>query len=167
MCSARPTPPDAVRGGARATSGRASPSTCRGPRSTGPRLVDYLDHPQLTYPTIHVTGTNGKSTAGRATAAVACAHDLTPGCYTSPHLVDVTERFGVCGEDIDREEFADEWTQLEPYLELVDAMGMGEVTYFEALTALAFLWFADRPVGLGVFEVGMGGSWDATNLVIG
>jgi len=130
-------------------------------------LVDYLDHPELTYPTIHVTGTNGKSTAARSAAAVACGHELTAGVYLSPHLVDVTERFNVCGRDMTRGEFASEWARLAPYLELVDGLGMGEVTYFEAVTALAFLWFADRPVGLGVFEVGMGGSWDATNLVMG
>jgi dihydrofolate synthase/folylpolyglutamate synthase len=130
-------------------------------------MVNYLDHPELTYPTIHVTGTNGKSTAARAAAAVACAHDLSTGLYLSPHLIEVTERVSVCGADMTHDEFADEWTHLSPFLDLVDGMGMGEVTYFEALTALAFLWFADKPVGLGVFEVGMGGSWDATNLIMG
>ena len=89
------------------------------------------------------------------------------GRYLSPHLLDVTERFSVCGVDMTREEFAEEWERLQPYLDHVDAMGMGEVTYFEAVTALAFLWFADTPVGLGAIEVGMGGSWDATNLVAG
>ena len=130
------------------------------------RLVDLLDHPELTYPTIHVTGTNGKSTAARAAAAVSCAHDLTAGLYISPHLVELTERWSVCGVDMTRDEFAEEWAHLAPFLELVDAAGDGEVTYFEAVTALAFLWFADKPVGLGVFEVGMGGSWDATNLIM-
>jgi dihydrofolate synthase/folylpolyglutamate synthase len=96
---------------------------------------------------------------------VACATGLQTGLYLSPHLLDVTERFAVCGQDIARGAFAEEWEHLEPYFELVDGMGSGEVTYFEAVTALAFLWFADKPVALGVFEVGMGGSWDATNLV--
>jgi dihydrofolate synthase/folylpolyglutamate synthase len=128
-------------------------------------LVNYLDHPERTYPTIHVTGTNGKSTAARAAAAVACATGLQTGLYLSPHLLDVTERFAVCGVDITRGAFADEWEHLEPYLELIDGMGKGEVTYFEAVTALAYLWFADKPVALAVFEVGMGGSWDATNLI--
>jgi dihydrofolate synthase/folylpolyglutamate synthase len=130
-------------------------------------LVNYLDHPELTYPTIHVTGTNGKSTAARAAAVVACATGLTTGLYLSPHLLDVTERFSVCGEDITRRVFADEWQHLQPYLELIDGAGMGEVTYFEAVTGLAFLWFADKPVSLAVFEVGMGGSWDATNVADG
>ncbi len=130
-------------------------------------LADYLDDPQLTYPTIHVTGTNGKTTAARVAGAVACAEGITAGVFTSPHLLSVTERFSVCGDDMSAEEFTHEWAHLEPYLELVDGAGHGEVTYFEAVTGLAYLWFADRPVGLGVFEVGMGGSWDATNLVAG
>ena len=128
-------------------------------------LVNYLDHPEGTYPTIHVTGTNGKSTAARAAAAVACATGLQAGLYLSPHLLDVTERLSSCGVDISRRAFAEEWEHLEPYFELIDGKGMGEITYFEAVTALAYLWFADKPVALAVFEVGMGGSWDATNLI--
>ena len=130
-------------------------------------VVELLDHPERTYPTIHITGTNGKTTAARVVQAVACAHGLTTGVFTSPHLLSVTERFDVCGQAMRPEAFAKEWAHLEPILQLVDGRGFGEVTYFEAVTALAFLWFADAPVGLGVFEVGMGGSWDATNLVAG
>jgi len=130
-------------------------------------LAAYLDHPELTYPTIHVTGTNGKTTAARVAASVACAHGLVAGLFTSPHLLSVTERFRVCDEDITEQAFADEWQHLEPFLELVDGLGTGEVTYFEAVTGLAYLWFADKPVGLGIFEVGMGGEWDATNLIAG
>jgi dihydrofolate synthase/folylpolyglutamate synthase len=130
-------------------------------------LATYLDDPQLSYRTIHVTGTNGKGTAARAATAIACAHGLTTGLYTSPHLEAVTERLSVCGVDIGVGEFADEFTHLQPYLELVDERSEERVTYFEALTALAYLWFADKPVALGVFEVGMGGTWDATNLVAG
>jgi dihydrofolate synthase / folylpolyglutamate synthase len=131
------------------------------------RLATLMDDPQLRYPSIHVTGTNGKGTAARVAAAVACAHGLTAGLYTSPHLLEVTERFSVCGQDMTREEFAEEYEHLLPYLLLVDGETEDRVTYFEALTALGYLWFADRPVGLGVFEVGMGGTWDATNLVEG
>jgi dihydrofolate synthase / folylpolyglutamate synthase len=130
-------------------------------------ISDLLDEPQLTYPTIHVTGTNGKTTIARATAALACAHGVPTGLFTSPHLLTVRERLTVCGVEISEQEFAEEWEHLEPFLDLVDAQAHGESTYFEVVTALAFLWFADKPVGLGVFEVGMGGSWDATNLVAG
>jgi dihydrofolate synthase/folylpolyglutamate synthase len=130
-------------------------------------LVDYLDQPQLTYPTIHVTGTNGKTTTARIAADLACAHGLQAGLFTSPHLASVTERFRVCDSQMTAEEFGEEWERLRPYLELADAAGHGAVTYFEAVTALAFLWFSDKPVGVGVFEVGMGGRWDATNVVAG
>ena len=130
-------------------------------------LADLLDHPERTYPSVHVTGTNGKTTTARAVASILCAHGLTAGLYTSPHLHSVTERFALCLEAISEEEFAEEWERLRPYLEEVDGRSGERVTYFEALTALAFLWFADKPVQAGVFEVGMGGVWDATNLVTG
>jgi dihydrofolate synthase/folylpolyglutamate synthase len=129
-------------------------------------LADLLDSPQLTYPTIHVTGTNGKSTTARLVARLACAHGITTGLFTSPHLLSVTERLQLCERAMTRDEFAEEYGHLTPYLRTVDER-VGRVTYFEALTALAYLWFADKPVGLGVFEVGMGGTWDATNLVAG
>jgi dihydrofolate synthase / folylpolyglutamate synthase len=131
------------------------------------QIASLLDDPQLRYPTIHVTGTNGKTTTARVAAAVACAHGITTGLYTSPHLESVTERTQVCGEAIGEAEFADEYAHLLPYLRIVDPIGEVRVTYFEAITALAFLWFADKPVSLAVFEVGMGGTWDATNLVAG
>jgi dihydrofolate synthase/folylpolyglutamate synthase len=129
-------------------------------------LADLLDDPELAYPTIHVTGTNGKTTTSRIATAIACAHGLTTGLYTSPHLISVTERFQVCGRPIGQDEFTEEYEHLLPYLQTIDERGE-RVTYFEALTALAYLWFADKPVALGVFEVGMGGAWDATNLVAG
>ena len=129
-------------------------------------VAELLDDPQLTYPTIHVTGTNGKTTTARLVADLACEHGLMAGLYTSPHLHSVTERVAVCDEAISEEEFGEEYERLLPYFLLVDARGE-RVTYFEALTALAFVWFADKPVSLGVFEVGMGGLWDATNIVAG
>jgi dihydrofolate synthase/folylpolyglutamate synthase len=131
-------------------------------------VAELLDDPQLTYPTIHVTGTNGKTTTARLAALLACAHGLSTGLYTSPHLESITERLQLCGEVITESEFGEEYEHLLPFLQVVDERGSGpNVTYFEALTALAYLWFADKPVELGVFEVGMGGAWDATNLVAG
>jgi dihydrofolate synthase / folylpolyglutamate synthase len=81
-------------------------------------------------------------------------------------VTSVLERISVCGREITEEEFAEEYEHLRPYFEQVDGLGR-HVSYFEALTALAYLWFADKPVGLGAFEVGMGGTWDATNLIRG
>jgi dihydrofolate synthase/folylpolyglutamate synthase len=129
-------------------------------------LTSLLDDPQLTYPTIHVTGTNGKTTTARLAGALACVHGLTTGLFTSPHLTSVIERFEICGEPIGEETFGEEFEHLLPYLRTVDEHE-GPVTYFETLAALGFLVFADTPVQLGVFEVGMGGTWDATNLVAG
>jgi dihydrofolate synthase/folylpolyglutamate synthase len=129
-------------------------------------LAELMADPQLTYPSVHVTGTNGKTTTARLVTALACAHGLTAGTFISPHVTSVTERISVCGDPISEEEFAEEYERLLPYLERVDGLGR-RVTYFETLTALAYLWFADKPVGLSVFEVGMGGTWDATNLIRG
>jgi dihydrofolate synthase / folylpolyglutamate synthase len=129
-------------------------------------LATLLADPQLTYPTVHVTGTNGKTTTARLAAAIACAHGLTTGLFTSPHLASVTERFEICGDPMAEEAFGEEFEHLLAFLRTVDER-IGRVTYFEALTALAYLSFADAPVALGVFEVGMGGTWDATNLVSG
>ena len=132
------------------------------------RLVaDLLDHPELTYPTIHVTGTNGKTTTTRMIAALGCAHGLTTGAFISPHVTSLTERLSVCGQDMTEEEFGEEYERLLPYFDQVGVVDGRRVTYFEALTALAYVWFADKPVALGVFEVGMGGTWDATNLIRG
>lgn len=129
-------------------------------------LAELLDHPELTYPSIHVTGTNGKTTTARLATAIACAHGLTSGTFISPHVISVNERISLCGEPITDEEFAETYEHLLPFLEQVDGISL-RVTYFETLTALAYLYFADKPVGLGVFEVGLGGSWDATNLISG
>ena len=129
-------------------------------------LAALLDDPQLTYPTIHVTGTNGKTTTARLIAAIACAQGLTTGQFTSPHLLSVVERLEICGEPIAKATFGEEFEHLIPFLRTVDEQ-VGPVTYFEALAAMAFLVFADAPVQLGVFEVGMGGTWDATNLIAG
>ncbi|HZD78506.1 MAG TPA: folylpolyglutamate synthase/dihydrofolate synthase family protein [Actinomycetota bacterium] len=129
-------------------------------------LAELLDDPQLTYPTLHITGTNGKTTTARVVTSLACAHGLTAGLYTSPHLLSVRERIALCGVPISEEEFTETYEHLLPFLRTVDGRGK-RVTYFETLTALSFLWFSDKPVSLGVFEVGMGGAWDATNLVAG
>ena len=129
-------------------------------------VAELLDNPQLTYPTVHVTGTNGKTTTTRTVAALACAHGLSTGTFISPHIAAITERLSVCGVDITEDEFAEEYERLVPCFERAEGFGQ-RVTYFEALTAMAYLWFADKPVALGAFEVGMGGMWDATNLIAG
>ena len=128
-------------------------------------LSELLNQPQRTYPSVHVTGTNGKTTTARLITRILCGHGLATGTYTSPHLASVTERISLCGDDISEAEFAEAYKHLLPYLQEVDGRGEERVTYFEVITALAYLWFADKPVDAGVFEVGMGGEWDATNLI--
>jgi dihydrofolate synthase/folylpolyglutamate synthase len=129
-------------------------------------VSDLLNQPQRNYPSIHITGTNGKTTTAAVATELLKAAGLRVGTYTSPHLHSVRERIAYDGEPIPEEEFAETFTYLEPYLEQVDALGE-RVTYFETLTILAQVSFAERAVDVAVMEVGMGGEWDATNLVDG
>jgi dihydrofolate synthase/folylpolyglutamate synthase len=130
-------------------------------------LVELLGRPDQAYPSIQVTGTNGKTTTVDMVSRLIGALGLSVGGYTSPHLQDVRERVRVAGEPVSRAGFLQRLTELEPYLAEADARHPDQVTFFEVLTALAFVHFADTPVDVGVFEVGMGGRWDATNLVRG
>ncbi|HEX6208311.1 MAG TPA: Mur ligase family protein [Actinomycetota bacterium] len=127
-------------------------------------VVELMGDPQLAYPTVHVAGTNGKTTTTRLVERLLCAHGVSAGALTSPHLHTVRERLTFCGDPIEEQEFAETYAHLRHFLEEVDREGE-RVTYFETLAALAALWFADKPVDVGVFEVGMGGSWDATNVI--
>lgn len=125
--------------------------------------VKLLENPQQAYPIIHVTGTNGKTTSCRLIKAILRAHGLKTGLYTSPHLLDVTERIEIDGP-IAPQVFADRLREIVPVLEEVNSAGLGKMTYFEALTALAFHIFRKENVDCAVIEVGMGGRWDATNV---
>ncbi|MFA5891247.1 MAG: folylpolyglutamate synthase/dihydrofolate synthase family protein [Actinomycetota bacterium] len=127
-------------------------------------LMDLMADPQRSFPAIHITGTNGKTTVARAATEVLRAAGLHVATYTSPHVESVCERFQYDGEPIPEDAFVEVWCELAPYLDHLDGRGM-ELTWFEAATALAFTWFADKGVDVGVIEVGMGGTWDATNVV--
>jgi dihydrofolate synthase/folylpolyglutamate synthase len=131
------------------------------------RLAELLDHPERTAPAVHLTGTNGKTTTARMVASLLAAFGVGAGVYTSPHLQDVRERVALASRPISREEFTETWAYLGPYLTEVDRASDQPVTFYEALTILAFTWFAELPVDAQVVEVGMGGTWDATNLVHG
>ena len=128
-------------------------------------LMDLLGSPQKSYPSIHLTGTNGKTSTTRMVDALLRGFGLRPGRYTSPHLSTVRERIAVDGAPLTEEAFAHAYDDVAPYLPLVDDRAGRRVTYFETLTAMAFAAFADAPVDVAVVEVGMGGLWDATNVV--
>lgn len=135
------------------------------------RAADLLGDPQRSYPVIHVTGTNGKTTTSRMIESILRAYGLRTGLMTSPHLVRINERIVIDGEPISDEKFVENWSDIQPYLLLVDteleAAGEVPLTYFEALTVLAFAAFADAPVDVAILEVGMGGEWDSTNVADG
>lgn len=132
-------------------------------------LLDILGDPQNTFPTVHITGTNGKTSTARMIDAVLTAFGVRVGRFTSPHLIDVRERMSIEGAPISREAFIAAWNDIAPYIEMVDtksvANGGVRLSFFEVFTALALVAFADHPVDAGVIEVGMGGTWDATNLI--
>ena len=128
-------------------------------------LVDVLGSPQLTYPTIHVGGTNGKTTTSRMIDALLFAHGLRTGRFTSPHLETYLERIAINGQSIDPKELIFSYNDIAAYLNLMDEKFDHPISFFEAMTALAFVAFAEHPIDVGVIEVGMGGQWDATNVV--
>jgi dihydrofolate synthase/folylpolyglutamate synthase len=128
-------------------------------------LVDILGSPQLTYPTIHVGGTNGKTTTARMIDSLLFEMGLRTGRFTSPHLESYLERISINGQSINPKELIFSFNDLSPYLDLMDTKFENPISFFEAMTALAFVAFAEHPIDVGVIEVGMGGQWDATNVV--
>jgi dihydrofolate synthase/folylpolyglutamate synthase len=128
-------------------------------------LMDLMGSPQRSYPSIHLTGTNGKTSTARMVDALVRGFGLRPGTYTSPHLDTVTERICIDGDPLSDERFTQVFDEVMPYVELVDSRSPVPMTFFEVLTAMAFAAFADAPVDLAVLEVGLGGLWDATNVV--
>ena len=128
-------------------------------------LVDILGSPQLTYPTIHIGGTNGKTTTSRMIDSLLFEMGLRTGRFTSPHLESYLERIAINGQSIDPKALIFSFKDISAYLDLMDAKFEHPISFFEAITALAFAAFAEHPIDVGVIEVGMGGLWDATNVV--
>ena len=132
------------------------------------RAMEILGEPQKAAPVIHITGTNGKTSTARMIESLLQAHDIRTGRYSSPHLLKVTERISIDGEPVDDETFVRVWDEIAPFLDLVDAelaeQSENRLTYFEAVTILAFAIFAEVPVEVVVLEVGLGGITDATNV---
>ena len=132
-------------------------------------LMVLLGDPQRAFPTIHITGTNGKTSTTRMIEGMLREMGLATGRFTSPHLHNIRERIALNGNPIDAERFIDSYEDVLPFIEMIDARsatdGAPQMTYFEVLVAVAYAAFADAPVDVAVVEVGMGGSWDATNVV--
>jgi dihydrofolate synthase/folylpolyglutamate synthase len=130
-------------------------------------LVDLLGSPQRSYPVLHIAGTNGKTSVARMLDALLSQLGLRVGRYTSPHLQRTTERISLDGTPISRERYVAAYHDIAPYVALVDAGSPVPMSKFEVLTGMAFAAFADAPVDAAVVEVGLGGSWDATNVADG
>ncbi len=139
------------------------------PRLEPTRIAcEVLGNPQFNYPVIHITGTNGKTSTARIIERILRELGLKTGRLTSPHLVRFNERISLDGEPISDERFLETYAETKPILELVDqkllTMGEQPLTFFEAMTAIAFQIFSDAPVDVLVLEVGIGGEWDSTNV---
>ncbi|MGO9253736.1 MAG: bifunctional tetrahydrofolate synthase/dihydrofolate synthase [Mycobacterium sp.] len=132
-------------------------------------LMDLLGAPQLAYPSIHVAGTNGKTSVTRMVDALLTALHRRTGRTISPHLQSAVERIAVDGKPISPAQYVATYREIEPFVQMIDeqsrAAGGPAMSKFEVLTAMAFAAFADAPVDIAVVEVGMGGRWDATNVI--
>ncbi len=129
-------------------------------------LTELLGDPQHAYPVIHLTGTNGKGSTAAMIESLLRASGLRTGRFTSPHVMTVNERIAIDGQSISDERFDEVWRDIEPYVAMVDERSIDGVslTFFEVITAMAYAAFADAPVDVAVVEVGLGGTWDATNV---
>lgn len=128
-------------------------------------LVDLLGQPQRSYRSIHITGTNGKTSTARMIDELLRAFGLRTGRFTSPHLSSITERIVVDGEPVSARTFVEGYREIAPYLDLVDGQFDIKLSFFEVMVALAYSIFSDTPVDVAVVEVGLGGRWDATNVI--
>ena len=128
-------------------------------------FMELLGDPQRTYPVIHLTGTNGKTSTARMIETLVVGLGLRVGRFTSPHLESMTERISLDGEPMSEEAFVTAFNDVAPYTHLVDQQHDHPLSFFETVVAMAYAAFADAPVDAAVVEVGMGGTWDATNVV--
>lgn len=132
------------------------------------RALELLGDPQRMFGIVHLAGTNGKTSTARIIESLLRAHGLRTGLMTSPHLHRVNERIVIDGEEISDRDLADNWADVEPFIQMADAEMVANseppLSYFEALTVLTFACFADAPVDVAVIEAGMGGEWDSTNV---
>ncbi len=127
-------------------------------------FTELLGDPQHSFRVVHLTGTNGKTSTSRMIDTLLRALDLRTGRFTSPHVERMSERISIDGEPLSDEEFVRAFNDVAPYTHLVDASEDHPLSFFETVVGMAYAAFADAPVDVAVVEVGMGGSWDATNV---
>ena len=130
-------------------------------------LTELLGDPQRAYPVIHLTGTNGKTSTARMVETLLRELNLRTGRFTSPHLESMNERITLDGAPISIRRFVEVYEDLRPYLDIVDGSQEIPLSFFEVITAMGFAAFADAPVDVAVLEVGLGGTWDCTNVADG
>jgi dihydrofolate synthase/folylpolyglutamate synthase len=128
-------------------------------------FTTLLGDPQRGYPAIHLTGTNGKTSTSRMIDTLLRQLDLRTGRFTSPHVERMTERISIDGEPLSDEAFVRAFNDIAPYTHIVDASEPHPLSFFETIVGMAYAAFADAPVDVAVVEVGMGGAWDATNVI--
>ncbi|TNL96684.1 bifunctional folylpolyglutamate synthase/dihydrofolate synthase [Corynebacterium tapiri] len=128
-------------------------------------LMDFLGSPEKTFASIHIAGTNGKSSTARMVESLLRAFHRRTGRTTSPHLQSITERIGIDGEPIHPADFVRIYEEILPFVRMVDERSEHPMSMFEVLIAIAYSAFADAPVDVAVVEVGLGGTWDATNVI--
>ncbi|MFI6041030.1 bifunctional folylpolyglutamate synthase/dihydrofolate synthase [Nocardia sp. NPDC051321] len=128
-------------------------------------LTDLMGGTHRAYPVVHLTGTNGKTSTSRITEAVLRAHGLKTGGFTSPHLQSLTERVTIDGQPLSAERFVQTYRRVQPFIEQVDRTQPLTMSYFEAFIGVVFAALAEARIDVGVIEVGLGGAWDATNVV--
>ena len=130
-------------------------------------ICRLLGDPQAAYQVVHLTGTNGKTSTSRMIDTLLRALDLRTGRFTSPHLQSMTERISLDGVPLSEAQFVDAFADVAAYAQIVDDTSQHPLSYFEMMVAMAYAAFADAPIDVAVVEVGMGGSWDATNVADG
>ena len=128
-------------------------------------LMDLLGNPERSFHVIQVAGTNGKSSTARMIDSLLRSFHRRVGLVTSPHLQLVTERIGIDGHPIHPRDFVRIWREIQPYVEMVDSRSDIPMSTFEVLVGISYAAFADAPIDVAVVEVGLGGTWDATNVV--
>ncbi len=128
-------------------------------------LMDLLGSPQRSYPSAHITGTNGKTSTARMIDELLRALNLRTGRTTSPHLEEMRERVCLDGEPVSRQRFVEVYRDVQPFADLTDERQPHPLSFFEMITGMAYAAFADAPVDAAVVEVGLGGTWDATNVI--